>query len=127
MKRISQNFSPADMITESDFFDAFSDDTRRRILALLALDGELCVCELHFALNMPQPKISRHLGVLREADMLSMRRDGTWIYYRLNAQMPAWALAIFTALNTMWKTDLIHLQDNQRLLAMPNRPARCCV
>lgn len=126
MKRISQNFSQTDMITESDFFDAFSDETRRRILALLALNGELCVCELHFALDMPQPKVSRHLSVLRDLNLLTMRRDGTWIYYQLNTQMPAWCAAIFAALSDVWKSDVNRAQDNQRLLDMPNRPARCC-
>jgi len=114
------------MITEADFFDAFSDETRRRILALLALEGELCVCELHFALDMPQPKVSRHLSVLRDTGMLSMRRDGTWIFYSLNSQMPAWGKTIFAALSTVWKTDSTRQLDNQRLLTMINRPARCC-
>ena len=114
------------MISESTFFDAFSDETRRRILALLALEGELCVCELHYALDTPQPKVSRHLSVLRDAGVLNMRRDGTWIYYRLNTEMPAWAGAVFTALNDIWKTDAVRVLDNQRLLEMPNRPVRCC-
>lgn len=114
------------LMTEADFFDAFSDETRRRILALLAQDGELCVCELHYALDMPQPKVSRHLSVLRDAGLLAMRRDGTWIYYRLNPQMPQWGGQIFTALSNVWQSDAVHLQDNQRLTEMPNRPARCC-
>ena len=114
------------MISESGFFDALSDETRRRILALLAMEGELCVCELHFALAMPQPKVSRHSSVLRDADVLSVRRDGTWIYYRLNPQLPAWSGTIFTALQDIWKSDPARQQDNLRLHAMPNRPARCC-
>lgn len=114
------------MVTESGFFDALSDETRRRILALLALEGELCVCELHFALAMPQPKVSRHLSVLRDANILSMRRDGTWIYYRLNPQLPAWSAKIFTALQDVWQSDTAREEDSRRLHAMPNRPARCC-
>lgn len=114
------------MISEADFFDAFADETRRRILALLSLQGELCVCELHFALDMAQPKVSRHLSVLRDVNLLSMRREGTWIYYQLNPHMPAWSKAIFTTLNGVWQSDALRGQDNQRLLAMPHRPKRCC-
>ncbi|MDR3393034.1 MAG: metalloregulator ArsR/SmtB family transcription factor [Sulfuriferula sp.] len=114
------------MVTEADFFDAFSDETRRRILALLAQEGELCVCELHYALDMPQPKVSRHLSVLRDTGMLSMRRDGTWIYYQLAPEMPEWGKAVFAALQGVWQSDAARQLDNQRLLTMDNRPARCC-
>jgi ArsR family transcriptional regulator, arsenate/arsenite/antimonite-responsive transcriptional repressor len=114
------------MVTEADFFNAFSDETRRRILALLAQEGELCVCELHYALDMPQPKVSRHLSVLRDTGLLSMRRDGTWIYYQLDSKMPEWSKAVFTALQDIWHTDAARRQDILRLLSMENRPARCC-
>ena len=114
------------MTTESHFFDAFSDETRRRILALLAVEGELCVCELHFALDMPQPKVSRHLSVLRDAALLSMRRDGTWIYYRLNDELPDWGKAIFAAWRKEWQADPTRCQDNLRLLDMAIIPVRCC-
>jgi ArsR family transcriptional regulator len=64
-------------------FKAFSDETRLRILFLLA-ERELCVCEIVAVLGMQQGKISRHLAVLKHAELVSDRRDGTWIYYSLS-------------------------------------------
>lgn len=62
---------------------ALSDMTRLRIYLLL-LEGELCVCELGSILGMEQSRISHGLRVLREADLISSRRDGKWIIYSIN-------------------------------------------
>ena len=59
-----------------------------RMVTLLA-HGELCVCHLESALDLSQPKASRHLGVLRNAGVVAARRDGSWIYYRLAEQLDA--------------------------------------
>ncbi|MEN2993818.1 MAG: metalloregulator ArsR/SmtB family transcription factor [Thermodesulfovibrio sp.] len=64
-------------------FHALSDETRLKIIKLLS-KGELCVCEIVSALNMIQPKVSFHLGVLKEAGLLKMKRKGKWIIYELN-------------------------------------------
>jgi ArsR family transcriptional regulator len=63
-------------------FAALADETRRRILGLLA-SGEICVCHIHEALGIPQPTASRHLAHLRKAGLVSTRREGLWIHYRL--------------------------------------------
>ncbi|MEW6749994.1 MAG: metalloregulator ArsR/SmtB family transcription factor [Candidatus Latescibacterota bacterium] len=63
-------------------FRACADATRLRALFLLAA-RELCVCELVGILRMPQGKVSRHLAVLKGADLVRDRREGTWIYYSL--------------------------------------------
>lgn len=63
-------------------FKALSDETRLRILGLL-LNGELCVCELMAILNLPQSTVSRHLAYLRNSGLVSDRRRGTWMHYRL--------------------------------------------
>jgi ArsR family transcriptional regulator len=63
-------------------FKALADDTRLRILALLAA-GEVCVCNIHGALDLPQPTVSRHLAYLRKSGLVSARRDGLWMHYRL--------------------------------------------
>ncbi|MNV71655.1 HTH-type transcriptional repressor AseR [compost metagenome] len=52
------------------------------------------MCELVSALEESQPKVSRHLAMLRESGLLIDRREGKWIYYRLSPHMPAWAAAI---------------------------------
>ena len=63
-------------------FRAFSDRTRLRILHLLQA-GELCVCDLVRVIGAPQPKVSRHLGYLRKAGLVTSRKDGLWAYYEL--------------------------------------------
>lgn len=71
-------------------FKALADDTRARITLLIQDLGELCVCELTTALNESQPKISRHLAILRQADLVLDRRQGQWVYYRINPDLPTW-------------------------------------
>ena len=63
-------------------FKALADQTRLRILGLLA-GGEVCVCEIHESLQIPQPTASRHLAYLKRAGLVTDRRDGLWAYYRL--------------------------------------------
>ena len=65
-----------------DLFKALADETRLRILSLLS-GGELCVCEITKVLDIGQPKASRHLAVLRQAELVSDRREGMWMYYSL--------------------------------------------
>lgn len=113
------------MIETQDFFNTLSDATRRRLLSLLIGHGELCVCELTAALNMPQPKISRHLAVMREAGLLAVRRDGTWIYYRLDPLLPLWAYRIVETLGRDAPNPDAE-EDGKRLVGMADRPVRCC-
>ena len=63
-------------------FRAFCDRTRLRILSLLQ-DGELCVGDIVESLQVPQPKVSRHLAHLRKASLLTVRKEGLWCYYSL--------------------------------------------
>jgi ArsR family transcriptional regulator len=72
----------------SRLFRALGDETRLRIVALLA-HGELCVCHLHEALGLSQPNVSRHLAVLRAAGIVGGRREGRWVYYALRRQPDA--------------------------------------
>lgn len=66
-----------------DTFKALSDATRLRILKLLER-GEMCVCDIVAALDMIQPKVSFHLGVLKEAGFIKDRKHGRWIHYKLD-------------------------------------------
>jgi ArsR family transcriptional regulator len=66
----------------AQLFKAMSEETRLRILALLGR-GELCVCEIEAALDMPQSTVSRHLALLRQAGLVLGRRRGVWMHYRL--------------------------------------------
>ena len=65
-------------------FRAFADPTRLRLLHLLTLRPELCVCDLMAVLRQPQPKVSRHLGYLRKAGLVTDRKDGLWRHYSLS-------------------------------------------
>jgi len=72
----------------SRWLKALADPVRLRLIWLLADGREHCVCELTAALSLPQPTISRHLRTLREADLVSGRRQGTWTHYSLVEQTP---------------------------------------
>ena len=103
-------------------FDALADATRRRILALIVDESELCVCELSAALDQIQPKVSRHLGVLRDAGVVIQRREGTWMFYRLADDLPAWARTLLATLTVGAVPDF--KADRKRLLAWAGRPQR---
>jgi ArsR family transcriptional regulator, arsenate/arsenite/antimonite-responsive transcriptional repressor len=67
-------------------FKALADRTRLRILALLG-NNEVCVCHLHDTLGVPQPTVSRHLAYLRRTGLVSARRDGVWMHYRVSPSL----------------------------------------
>ena len=94
---------------------------------LMQQQGELCVCELTHALGLSQPKISRHLATLRDAGLVSDRRQGQWIYYRLHPVLPAWAQQVIDT-TAEEVTGLAPFNDDLAALStMPNRPgAACC-
>lgn len=115
------------MLTVENFFPALADPTRLRCLLLLAAEGELCVCELTHALGESQPKISRHLAMLRELGVVNDRREGLWIHYRINPDLPTWAHEILSTANRANATAKPFVQDRKRLRGTPNRPpVRCC-
>ena len=86
------------MHATSQVFKAMSDETRLRILHLLS-HRELCVCQLTEALGLGQSKISRHLANLRNAGLVSDRRDGLWIYYSLVPPLGRLQQLVFSWLN----------------------------
>lgn len=69
-----------------DVFKALADKTRLRILALLGA-GEVCVCNIHDTLGLPQPTVSRHLAYLRRAGLVDVRRDGVWMHYKVSESL----------------------------------------
>jgi ArsR family transcriptional regulator len=86
------------MLAPDAFFAALTDPNRRRILALLRQGGEHCVCALYGTLDLAQPKVSRHLGVLRAAGVVATRREGLWVHYRIHPDLPDWAHAVLGVL-----------------------------
>lgn len=115
------------MITPPEVFKSLADETRARAVLLIAGQGELCVCELMCAMEDSQPKISRHLAQLRSSGMLLDRRQGQWVYYRLNPDLPGWVHEI---LQVTLRENAEWLQVNSaRLHTMHGRPVResaCC-
>ncbi|MGQ9426558.1 metalloregulator ArsR/SmtB family transcription factor [Gilvimarinus sp. F26214L] len=75
------------------FFKCLADETRLACMLLILESGEACVCELVSALDLSQPKVSRHLAQLRNCGLLTDRREGQWVYYSL-ARLPDWAREI---------------------------------
>jgi ArsR family transcriptional regulator, arsenate/arsenite/antimonite-responsive transcriptional repressor len=98
----------------SQLFRALGDETRLRIVALLA-HGELCVCHLEKALDLSQPNISRQLGVLRAANVVEARREGTWVYYSISAQSHALVESQLEALTKAFGAERALRADHTRL------------
>ena len=114
-------------LTPTLLFKALADETRARAALLVAREGELCVCELMCALNDSQPKVSRHLAQLRACGLLLDRRQGLWVYYRLNPALPEWihqVLRTTLAANTDWLQQSLDRLDHMG--ARPVRANACC-
>jgi ArsR family transcriptional regulator len=110
----------------ANFFGLLADFTRLRALMLMQAEGELCVCELTFALQESQPKVSRHLALLREAGVVEARRDGTWMHYRIHPDSPAWMRELIELTHRRFGNSEPCAGDLGRLDEMNNRPERVC-
>ena len=97
------------------FAKALADQTRLRLLTLLVDTTELCVCEFTQSLELSQPKISRHLAILRDAEVLQDRRAGLWVYYRLHEDLPVWCKTVLQALREGGQNEVIFQADRERL------------
>lgn len=111
------------MFSTDKFYEALDDIVRRRILSLLLKEDEVCVCELVEVLCLPQPKVSRHLGLLRESGIVAARRVGTWMFYRFAPQAPAWAYRIVELVAQGESEDPVFQEDAKRLERRPVRYA----
>lgn len=96
-------------------FKTLADPTRMRILALLERE-ELAVQEVMEALGMAQSRVSRHLGILREAGLLSDRREGTHVFYRFTPpEEPEWREA-WALTRRSFALDPLSERDSQALV-----------
>lgn len=86
-------------------FKCLNDETRLRIVLLLQARAELCVCDLIQALQLSQPKVSRHLQPLREGGLLLAEKRGQWVYYRLSPAIDDWAKTIIDAAAAAQQAD----------------------
>ncbi len=97
--------------TEHAPFRALADPTRLRIVALL-VRRDLCVCDLTAVLSLPQSTVSRHMGILKSAGLVSDTRNGKWVHYSLAAGSPVDELRSYFAslgVREPFQSDLIKL------------------
>lgn len=100
------------------FFQALGDKTRLRLLNLMG-DQEICVCYFVEILNSPQPKISRHLAYLRNAGIVTARREGKWMHYRIVMPPHAGAAQIL-------RQTLVALQEEKGMQTDQARLKKAC-
>ena len=106
---------------------ALADPTRLRILALLA-SGEVCVCHIHTALDVPQPTASRHLAYLKKSALVEDRKVGLWKHYRLTpVANPAVQAVVDSAVRAASGTvtmsrDCCRLTEAVRVIRSPLQP-----
>jgi len=105
------------MLVPDDVTHSIADSTRLRILVLLIQVDELCVCQLTGAIDVLQPKMSRHLSILRKKEILQYRREGLWVFYRLHPNLPVWAYKTLQALSSgclnlqLYRDDLVRAKN----------------
>ena len=102
------------------FFAALADRTRLRLINLMR-DGEVCVCFFAETLGTNNPKISRHLSYLKRASLVTVRRDGKWMHYRLNEPTNKQAAEVFSATMKMLNDDPQMNADREKLVDV------CCL
>ena len=105
-------------------FRAFSDRTRLRILHMLA-GGELCVCDLVTVIDVPQPKISRHLAYLRRAGLVVARKEGLWMRYRLAPIQNAFHQKLMDCLANCFD-EVPELANDSKILNRVKACKGCC-
>ena len=102
-------------------FKALADETRLRILALLLAEGELCVCDIMAALQLPQSTASRHLAYLKNAGWVDDRREGVWMYYSIDKQGSALHNGMIAFLRPRLSALPAAAADQERLASFAER------
>lgn len=105
---------PAETFDIEVLLRALADRTRLRLLNLIG-DKEVCVCFFVEILKISQPKISRHLAYLRRAGIVSSRRDGKWMHYRLKEPSDATAKRMVDDVRKWLQSDGAMVRERQRL------------
>ena len=108
----------------SDLFGAFANPTRLRILNLLQEQKEICVCDLCEVLDEPQPKVSRHLAILRDAGLVGVRSEGKWKFYGLDQPRTALHRTLLRCVGTCLG-EFEELSADRRRLAGIEARLRC--
>ncbi len=94
---------------------ALSDKTRLRIVNLL-MEDELCICQIQAVLNMSQPRISRHIRILKEAGLLKSRKEAQMTFYSIVMKSDK---VILDALNENMKNDKLFRKERKIGIKIP--------
>src|SRR5262249_44215794 len=100
------------------FLKACADQTRLRLISLLAAEGEVCVRHLVDVLNTNQPKVSRHLAYLKRAGLVADRKDGLWVHYRLAEPLADHARQLIECINSCFAESPDMRRDVVKLRAV---------
>lgn len=105
------------------FFKCLADQTRLLCVLLIEKEKELCVCDLTDALEVSQPKISRHLANLRSCGIVKTRKSDQWVFYSINPELDQWAQSLIKEVK---ESNVEYMHDClTRLKNNKNRP-ECC-
>ena len=114
---------------DAEVIQSLADPTRLRLLHLVERAGEICVCEMVDALNIPQYNVSRHLRVLQNAGWLEDRKLGKWVYYRLSPDLKPYQRSLLRAVSELHEERRDFKQDMKRAgrRLKLRRGGLCCV
>lgn len=118
---ISYDIYQMQHITPDSLFAVLANTTRLRSLMLLFKHGELCVCDLTEVTGAAQPNISRNLAQMRDTGLLADRRQGQWVYYQINPDVPAWVTDVLQAVASGTFDLNPYKKDDDVLAGMPAR------
>ena len=103
--------------TTTDVFNAIAEPRRRQIIELLARRGSLAVGAVVLALGLPQPAVSKHLGVLRKVGVVSVDQEGRQRVYSLNAQELKSVYDWIKSFEQFWTHQLDRIKQRAELRA----------
>ncbi|RBP79638.1 ArsR family transcriptional regulator [Marinomonas rhizomae] len=106
------------------FYKCLADDIRLKSLMLISQAGEACVCDLMAALELDQPKVSRHLAELRKCGILQDERRGKWVFYHIHPTLPNWAKEVI--LDTAKHNKDYYQAALTRLKSCQSSTNNCC-
>ncbi len=111
------------MRNELKIFKALSDSNRLRIVKMLAL-RPLCVCEITAVLGLAASTVSKHLSILREADLIADRKEGKWVNYYLTSEATGPTAEILGMVESWLPDDEIIVADSEKV-ALVDRNQLC--
>ncbi len=105
-------------ITPESIISVLDNSTRLRCVLLLLTHKELCVCDLTHVIGGAQPNMSRALGQLREAGLVSDRREGQWVYYQISSELADWVYSLIKTVAIGAEEHEPYRSDKQALASM---------